>query len=444
MSELLEKLQAELEALRKQVTRQEVEINQLKSTATPATGKKTTSRRKMLTQLGVAAAGVATLGALNQPNQAEAAPGTFDSSALGTDALTAAHTVGGTAIKATSSGGSSPTPTNAVNVSHTAGGVGIKVVSNGGSSPDTSSVGINAQGVFTGVAAKAVSASAVSYGIDAIATGANGIPIYAHSSYDHTSGGGIAGLIYGVKSEVSSGTGMAVYGVNMNSLISNTDAVGVKGEIANAGGYGVIGLCTGSNGYGLAAEGGRAPFYILPNTTNDLPPTSSDHNPGEFYVTKDGSLYYCVARGLTPTWQKIAPTGAGGPVILAQPQRAIEAATVGYGAGTPSAGNNTLKVVALAGVANLNVPTNCKVFGTITVYPDSDKHMKVRPGLGKVTVWKKDVAVNFPATVANLTFPIGGIGSSFFMVEITGANKEFNLASNVNTTFAVDILGYFG
>lgn len=410
MSELLEKLQAELEALRKQVTRQEVEINQLKSTATPTTGKKTTSRRKMLTQLGVAAAGVATLGALNQPNQAEAAPGTFDSNVLATDALTVAHTAGGTSIKATSTGAFS-----------------------------TTNVGINARGGYTGVAARATaSGSGVEiYGVESIADGPRGIAVYAHSSSP-------TGIVYAVKGEISSSQGTAIYAVNTNADINSVEANGVKGEINSGGGYGVIGVCNGDKGYGLAASGGKAPLFILPNTNTATPPTTSDHTPGELYVTSDGSLYYCVAGGLNPTWQKLAPTGASGPLILAQPQRALETTTIGYGAGTPSVANNTLKVVALAGVANLTVPTNCKIFGTITVYPDTDKHMKIRPGLGKVTVWKKDVAVNFPATVANLTFPIGGIGSSFFMVEITGANKEFNLASNVNTTFAVDILGYFG
>jgi len=75
----------------------------------------------------------------------------------------------------------------------------------------------------------------------------------------------------------------------------------VGGTSANATGV------SGSSGssYGGLFSGGQAPLRLVPASTQG-PPTGGAHQVGEFFVDRDGNLFFCKASGPPPTWFRIA------------------------------------------------------------------------------------------------------------------------------------------
>jgi hypothetical protein len=106
---------------------------------------------------------------------------------------------------------------------------------------------------------------------------------------------------YGVVGDAvgSSGAGM---------LGRHTLGTGVRGE----GKTGVHGKATSGNGvfgesgsgYGAVLKGGRAAIRLVPATTVGKP-TTGNHQIGELYLDKVGTLFICTVAGTPGTWKKV-------------------------------------------------------------------------------------------------------------------------------------------
>lgn len=81
---------------------------------------------------------------------------------------------------------------------------------------------------------------------------------------------------------------------------------GVVGKSIDENNSGVYGEGS-SLGYGGHFKGGKAPLRLEPGYQSG-PPTSTvfTHYAGEFYVDKDGALFYCVDSGKPGTWRLLA------------------------------------------------------------------------------------------------------------------------------------------
>jgi hypothetical protein len=127
-------------------------------------------------------------------------------------------------------------------------------------------------------------------------------------------GTGVFGTSTGGKGVV--GASQTSNGVDGQSV----KAAGVSGSSLE--GAGVIGKSTNSDGIransgndnGLSSTGGRygaslggklAPLFLQPAITQGAP-TTGEHRQGEFFVDKDGKLFFCVANGTPGTWRLLA------------------------------------------------------------------------------------------------------------------------------------------
>jgi hypothetical protein len=125
--------------------------------------------------------------------------------------------------------------------------------------------------------------------------GTSSAPGYGAAYGVHTNGG------HGV---VGDGNGASTTGV----LGRNAGGYGVRGE----GKTGVHGKATSGNGvfgesgsgYGAVLKGGRAAIRLVPATTVGKP-TTGNHQIGELYLDKVGTLFICTVAGTPGTWKKV-------------------------------------------------------------------------------------------------------------------------------------------
>jgi hypothetical protein len=394
----LAKLEAELQALRSQVTRQEAELARLRqeTVPAPAPSARPTSRRALLAKLGVAAAGVATLGALAPVQNASAAPGSFDSNVSATPALTAKHTNGGIGVDVEAGSG-----------------VGIRV--------DNSNVGIDLD--------------TMGFAIRAVSSGNAVVDVKDSGNFSPTNG---------IQSEVTFRDSFAI-------LATHTTGIGTAYPLVNKGvavfgrsqerGIGVRGVST--EGYGVTASGGLAPLQLEKSETLGAPVTSvqKQFRGGEFYVDNNYNLYYCVQPsanvGTVPAvWRQLTfATGSSAFVPLATPIRLTPNAPDVLTVSSGNLSNVVTKSALFAGFP----PNATGIAGVLTVFPAA-RSVRLRNGFGYATVWKAGTATP-PANVNTIAFSPGAIASTMFITELS-TGKEFNVVSNVNTTFTVDIFGY--
>jgi len=110
-----------------------------------------------------------------------------------------------------------------------------------------------------------------------------------------------AGEGYGVIGDAAGSSGVGVLG-------RHTLGTGVRGE----GKTGVHGKATSGNGvfgesgsgYGAVLKGGRAAIRLVPATTVGKP-TTGNHQIGELYLDKVGTLFICTAAGTPGIWKKV-------------------------------------------------------------------------------------------------------------------------------------------
>jgi hypothetical protein len=110
-----------------------------------------------------------------------------------------------------------------------------------------------------------------------------------------------AGEGYGVIGDAAGSSGVGVLG-------RHTLGTGVRGE----GKTGVHGKATSGNGvfgesgsgYGAVLKGGRAAIRLVPATTVGKP-TTGNHQIGELYLDKVGTLFICTVAGTPGTWKKV-------------------------------------------------------------------------------------------------------------------------------------------
>lgn len=89
------------------------------------------------------------------------------------------------------------------------------------------------------------------------------------------------------------------YGVVGKS--TTTEYSGVIG-VGETDGPGVSG--TSQAGYGAEFTGGLAPLRLSPSDKHG-PPTAGSHKVGEFFVDKQGTLYFCMSDGTPGTWKRV-------------------------------------------------------------------------------------------------------------------------------------------
>lgn len=103
---------------------------------------------------------------------------------------------------------------------------------------------------------------------------------------------------------IHTGKGDGVYGHGVNGVIGKTfDKVGsgVLGFNASSG-PGVTG--NSNTGYGGQFMGQFAQLYLVPSPIQG-PPSSGNHQQGEFFVDNQGVLFYCKASGNPGTWKTV-------------------------------------------------------------------------------------------------------------------------------------------
>jgi len=120
----------------------------------------------------------------------------------------------------------------------------------------------------------------------------------------------------------NSGVKIGVIGVGESLIplaIGFTPSIGVYGGSKN--GVGLYGYSNSNaavfgnsdNGYGGYFDGALAPMRLNPSASVVGSPPTGNHSAGEFFVDKNGVLYYCTVKstlGNPGTWQQIAPTPA--------------------------------------------------------------------------------------------------------------------------------------
>jgi hypothetical protein len=331
---IIGEMQATLSALQATVEQQQQEIADLRAEKVSVVATiQPTSRRRMLKHVMLAAAGTAaaTTGLLTTNGQAQAGGGS--NTLIGWYAFPGSGTATGLPGNFVGLAGSSSTDFGSFNqfpvgiygvhnstsngaailakapVEGTAvlaiankgkGIVGTSVLDNGvyGSSETTHAVRgeINSVNTHSAVAGNASHKDSRSIqgvnveGTGVLGTSTGGKGVVGESQTNH----GVDG-----RSQQAAGVnGISTEGAGVIGKSSNSD--GVRASSGNANG-----LTSTGGRYGAYLVGKLAPLFLQPAFTQGAP-TTGEHRQGEFFVDKDGKLFFCVANGTPGTWKLLA------------------------------------------------------------------------------------------------------------------------------------------
>ena len=117
-----------------------------------------------------------------------------------------------------------------------------------------------------------------------------------HGITSHPNGYGVLGTA------IDLGTGVAGRVKRGRGVEGNSEAgAGVAGISGN--GDGLFGSST--TGIGGSFKGGKAPLRLVPSETEGPPSAADSHAVGEFFVDKQGILYFCTAPGNPGDWKRV-------------------------------------------------------------------------------------------------------------------------------------------
>jgi len=168
--------------------------------------------------------------------------------------------------------------------------IGVHGIGLGIEGSNASSAGVVGEGGYYGVRGFSQNVVGV-FGHSDAGTGVKGI---GETGVQGT-GGSVGAGVFGSTRE--NGTGV---------LGDSERGIGVDGHSAN--GSGIRGRS--DTAYGGVFSSAFAQIHLEPALTSG-PPTTGPHGKGEFFVDKNGSLFYCVG-GSPPSWQRLA----GPPLII--------------------------------------------------------------------------------------------------------------------------------
>jgi hypothetical protein len=134
-------------------------------------------------------------------------------------------------------------------------------------------------------------------GVNGFALRANGV------NGTSTRSDGVVGVTEGGASGVrgiATASGKVTFGVHGSSDSTDPRAAGVFGFSKRSNG--VLGQSDG--GYGGHFAGARAPLRLQP-AAGEGPPTSGPHLAGEFFVDRNGDLFFCRQGGSPGAWFRV-------------------------------------------------------------------------------------------------------------------------------------------
>ncbi len=173
-------------------------------------------------------------------------------------------------------------------------GVGVKGASQTNDGVVGSSNGAAKSGVF-GFHAQETGAA---FGVSGLTNSPNGSGVNGFSG----PGVGVTGASQandGVVGSSNVALRSGVFGFNSQTTGAT---FGVTGSADSPDGTGIRGIS--DHGYGGVFRGGRAPLQLVPGDTQGAP-TTGDHKRGEFFVDRDGDLFFCKDSGKPGQWFRV-------------------------------------------------------------------------------------------------------------------------------------------
>jgi hypothetical protein len=110
---------------------------------------------------------------------------------------------------------------------------------------------------------------------------------------------GISKSQMGVRGTSTTGYGMFAESTNSTGLVA-TSIYGNGIQTTSFSGRAIYGRS--DDNYGAAFYGGKAPLRLEPSTFQVGPPVDGNHLIGEFFVDKEGKLFYCMVAGTPGRW----------------------------------------------------------------------------------------------------------------------------------------------
>jgi hypothetical protein len=99
----------------------------------------------------------------------------------------------------------------------------------------------------------------------------------------------------------TSATGYGIYAESTNSHALVSSSIHGNGiQTTSFSGKAIYGRS--DDNYGAAFYGGKAPLRLEPSNFQVGPPVDGDHLIGEFFVDKEGKLFYCMVAGTPGRW----------------------------------------------------------------------------------------------------------------------------------------------
>lgn len=205
----------------------------------------------------------------------------------------------------------------------------------------------------------------------------------------------------------------------------------------------------GSNGYGGLFGGGISQIRLIPATASGAPAVAG-HKVGEFFVDKNGDIYYAVgAGGNTEGWRKLAGADTAGSLHLlpaavrvaatfsssAQAQVNSKLIATGAAPGNPPA--SSAVAIPVTGIGG--IPTGAKgVVGVLT-------NVGATSG-GNLRFWTGTTvpdAVNLNITGGLGTPPNLSVSFSIALDSAGKVNLGYGSVPNSQCGYAVDVTGYY-
>jgi hypothetical protein len=310
-AEILEQMQAQIAEMQATIEQQKTEIAELKIKRSDLIEgeegeetKQPTSRRKALKKIMVAAVGTAAVGtAVLSTNGGTAQAAGGSTPFIGWYAFPGSHIPPTNLPQIVGLAGSNESDFGDVENKVTAGVYGFSPGAVGVFGKSNTGNGVTGESnTRDGLVGRSISGN----GLFAKSTSGNGV---SGQSISNTGVFGSSKTGFGVKGFSESETGVVAQSTNFNALAAAALNGGTGVLATSSTGKAVYGRS--AEGYGAEFDGGKAPLRLDPSNTQIGAPTSGDHQAGELFVDKNGTLFYCAISGTPGEWQALSR-----PVII--------------------------------------------------------------------------------------------------------------------------------
>ena len=291
-------------------------------------------------------------------------------------------------------------------------------------------------------------AGAGSVGVDAQVQGNNGVAVDAFSS--GTAGVGVRGNgdLFGVYGISTSGTGvsgdtMGQFGIYGNSA-GGTSSAGVYGRSMNGRGlhgYGDVGVYAQSLNVGVSIDAEQTSLRFSTAATSPLT-SGATYQTRDIVVDSAGVIWFCVAGGTPGTWRMLSGPLTAGAFTPVTPARVYDSrlstyalhGVLGSGQNRPISVANSFDVNGTPVTANFVPIGATAVFANVTVVDTTGNGwLAINPG-GTTAVSAS--SINWSASGQILA---NGISLTLNATrQITVVN-----GSSGSTNFIIDVLGYY-